>query len=355
MPAIEQIKLHRLRIPLIQPYRLSFGAVTQYEIIVAELIVGDRTGLGEANIITGYTDETIDDAWHAACAFATRIAALDLGAAKRAALDFGVPYPFTASAFGTALEMLENNARLNVIKATPIPLLGLLQAKDEEAMRPEVDALLAAGYRTLKVKVGFDAASDATHVRLVQRVVNGRAQLRLDANQGYSAEAGVTFVQALDPQGIELFEQPCAAADWDAHLAVARVAAVPMMLDESIYGIADIERAARLKAATYIKVKLMKLVTLDALATAIERIRSLGMQPVLGNGVACDLGCWLEACVAATHIDNAGEMNGFLKPRINLLKEPLAFRDGALWLTPGTVPRLDHARITPYIVGTFSS
>jgi L-alanine-DL-glutamate epimerase-like enolase superfamily enzyme len=31
-------------------------------------------------------------------------------------------------------------------------------------------------------------------------------------------------VKALDPEGIELFEQPCAAGDWDAHLAVARVA-----------------------------------------------------------------------------------------------------------------------------------
>lgn len=67
-----------------------------------------------------------------------------------------------------------------------------------------------------------------------------------------------------------------------------------MMLDESIYGLADIEKAARLKAATYVKLKLMKLVTLRALSQAIERIRELGMKPVLGNGVACDPGCWME-------------------------------------------------------------
>ena len=70
------------------------------------------------------------------------------------------------------------------------------------------------------------------------------------------------------------------------------------MLDESIYDIADIERAAAEHACAFVKVKLMKFVGLDALAAAIERIRALGMQPVLGNGVACDISCWMEACVA---------------------------------------------------------
>src|SRR6185437_11370976 len=83
---------------------------------------------------------------------------------------------------------------------------------------------------------------------------------------------------ALDPAGIELFEQPCAAGDWDAHLTVARAASVPMMLDESVYGLDDIDRAAELGAASYIKVKLMKLGTLDRLAAAIAHIKRLGIE-----------------------------------------------------------------------------
>lgn len=354
MPTLDRITLYRLHIPLIKPYRLSFGAVTHYDIIAAELAAGNRTGLGEANIVTGYTDETIDDSWRAAQVFARRIAAADVTAAKTASLNLGKQYPFTASAFGTALEMLENIARLEIRQPRAVPLLGLLNAADGSAMAHEADELLAAGYRTFKVKVGFDAARDAAHVRTVQKVVDGRAKIRIDANQGYSAEQGIAFVRAITPDGIELFEQPCAAGDWDAHLAVAQAASVPMMLDESIYDITDIDKAAQLKAATYIKVKLMKFVTLDRLAAAIERIREHGMQPVLGNGVACDLGCWLEACVAATHINNAGEMNGWLKPRANLLAKPVECRDGALQLVPGYVPALDHARITPYIVENIS-
>jgi len=108
------------------------------------------------------------------------------------------------------------------------------------------------------------------------------------------------------------------------------------------------ERAAELGAARYIKVKLMKLVTLTRLASAIERIRALGMQPVLGNGVACDVGCWMEACIAARYIDNAGEMNGFLKPGDGLLAVPLAFTDGAIVLSPGFEPRLDTERLARF-------
>jgi hypothetical protein len=96
----------------------------------------------------------------------------------------------------------------------------------------------------------------------------------------------------------------------------------------------------------------MKLGSLEALASALERIRALGMQPVLGNGVACDLGCWMEACVAARHIDNAGEMNGFLRARAGLLAEALEVRSGAMILKRGFAPQLARERFAPFVVET---
>ena len=47
------------------------------------------------------------------------------------------------------------------------------------------------------------------------------------------------------------------------------------------------------------------------------------MEPVLGNGVASDIGCWMEACVARRQIGNAGEMNGFLRPAAPLAQPPM--------------------------------
>ena len=104
---------------------------------------------------------------------------------------------------------------------------------------------------------------------------------------------------------------------------------------------AEIERAAREGSARFIKLKLMKAGSLENLARQLDRIRELGMEPVLGNGVAADPGCWMEACVARTHIANAGEMNGFLKPRQTLFEKPIAVEKGAMILAPGKMPQPD--------------
>ncbi len=348
---LDRIVVYRLKVPLMQPYRLAFGAVEHYDTLIVEITDRDgRVGLGEATVLTGYTDETIDDCWQVAGTVARDIAGHDAAAARERLAALASTHPFTATAFGTAIELLENSALARISRETLVPLVGLLDAKDPGSMESEAARLLAAGYRTFKLKVGFDADHDAARVRMAQHAVRGRAGIRIDANQGYTAAQGVAFARALDPEGIELFEQPCAAGDWDAHLAVARVSTVPLMLDESIYGLTDIEKAAKLRCAAYIKVKLMKLGSLAALARAIARIRELGMQPVLGNGVACDLGCWLEGVVAARAIGNAGEMNGYLKPRTGLLAQPVGFRDGALVLDPGYEPRLDPEHVARYRV-----
>jgi hypothetical protein len=94
----------------------------------------------------------------------------------------------------------------------------------------------------------------------------------------------------------------------------------------------------------------MKMGGIERLEAGLARIRALGMEPVLGNGVATELGCWMEACVARRLIENAGEMNGFLKPVARLLRYPLAARGGAITLTPGAAPTLDPAALQRYTV-----
>jgi L-Ala-D/L-Glu epimerase / N-acetyl-D-glutamate racemase len=351
MTSFAPLRVLRLRVPLKVPYRLAFGPVEAFDTIVVECFSADgRVGLGEATVLTGYTDETIEESWVVACELAERLTTLGTAERRNCLDDLVSSRPFLATAFLTALEMAEDSPLLRVERDARVPILAIISASGEDAVPEEFERLYREGYRTFKVKVGFGVEKDLAQVRRVQAVASGRAAIRIDANQGYSATDGVAFVRALDPAGIELFEQPCAAGDWAAHLEVARAASVPLMLDESIYGLADIERAAELHAATYVKVKLMKLGTLAALATAVNRIRALGMKPVLGNGVACDLGCWMEACVAARHVDNAGEMNGFLKPRERLLADPLQVRDGTICLEPGFRPRLDRDRIEPFVL-----
>ncbi|HZM36938.1 MAG TPA: enolase C-terminal domain-like protein [Burkholderiales bacterium] len=348
MARLAQVRLTRLRVPLRAPYRLAFGPVEHFDTILVECDAEGRTGLGEATVLTGYTEETIEGSWRAADEIAVRLAGMEIEAARVELRPYFRRLPFTTTAFATALEMLEGSDYLRIEREQAVPLLAGINATGEQAVREEFERLYAQGYRTFKVKVGFDVEKDLAHVRTVQTLSHGRSMLRIDANQGYSAEQAMAFASRVDPDGIELFEQPCPAADWESHMKVVGASRVPMMLDESIYGLEEIERAASLGAAKFVKLKLMKLGTMAALGAALDRIRALGMTPVLGNGVACDLGCWMEACVAARHIDNAGEMNGFLRARAGVLSQPLEVREGALILKPGFVPALGN--VQPYVV-----
>ena len=60
---IDRIKVYRLRVPLLKPYKLSFGPVIAYDTVLVEIDTGANTGIGEATYLTGYTDETIDESW----------------------------------------------------------------------------------------------------------------------------------------------------------------------------------------------------------------------------------------------------------------------------------------------------
>lgn len=321
---VARIAVHRLDVPLITPYRLSFGAQTHFYCVLVEMEDQDgRIGWGEAALLPGYTDETVDSSFALACQTAPGLVGLPLAEVLSRAEGLIEPAAFTATAFVTAIEHLAGHPTL--ARSGHAPLLGTVNGKPDHlpALETEIETLLARGYATLKVKVGWDVTKDLAAVSTIRAIVAGRAVLRLDGNQGYSTEQALAFLKGLDPAGIELLEQPCAAGDWDAAVTVKQAAPCPVMLDESIYGEDDIRRAADLACADYIKLKLMKMGGLDRLERGLALIRQLGMRPVMGNGVASDLGCWMEACVAVEALDNAGEFNGFLKPHLRLLTPSL--------------------------------
>ena len=100
MTALGRIAVHRLRVPLRVPYRLAFGPVEHFDTIIAEATDRDgRTGFGEATILTGYTDETIEGSWAAAKQFAATLAAnADPDGIGREIAKLGEAFPFTATA-----------------------------------------------------------------------------------------------------------------------------------------------------------------------------------------------------------------------------------------------------------------
>jgi L-Ala-D/L-Glu epimerase len=333
----------RLQLPLTVPYRLVFGDQHHFDVLLVAAIDGDRVGWGEATILPGYTDETIQQGWDLAQQLVA--SCKTSGSIRRAAGELLHTAPFTATAFLTSLDWLEGHKALR--HSGRFDLLGTVNGKADhpEQLEAEIESLLAKGYATLKVKIGWEVEKDLKQVEAVRRIVNGRARLRIDGNQGYKRDQAVEFLTRVKPDDIELVEQPCAAEDWDSAAALAGIGDVPLMLDESIYSLDDIDRAARLKCADFIKLKLMKLGDLDTLDKGLRQIADRGMKAVLGNGVAADIGCWMELCVGLDTVTTAGEMNGFLKTPVQLLIPALRC-EGPTVVLSGDLPSVDVEAVT---------
>ena len=100
----------------------------------------------------------------------------------------------------------------------------------------------------------------------------------------------------------------------------------------------------------FVKLKLKKIGSINQLIAGLQHIRDCGMTPVLGDGVSLEIACWMEACVAARSIKNAGEMNGFLKARSRLLENPLSFSDGSIQLPAGYWPNVDMDALSSHTI-----
>jgi L-alanine-DL-glutamate epimerase-like enolase superfamily enzyme len=346
MPRLTTISLRRLLLPLIRPYRLSYRTFDEFEPYLVEVADDSgRTGFADGHISPGSSAETRDGGWAFMRKHIPQMLGREPAVAKAELLAHFEESKVATTALACALEVLESHPLLCVDTDTTLPLLTPVNATDLDAIPAEIADWLAQGFRTFKVKVGKDIDADLARVRVIQKAVGTRATLRLDANRAYDREQGMSFAAALDPAQIELFEQPCDSDDWDANAAVAAASTVPLMLDEPICTLDDIDRAAGIENVRFCKLKLKRFGSLDRLRDGLMRVRERGMEPVLGDGLGSDVQSWLEGCVARSTIRNAGEFNGFLKPKDRLLDPHLTFADGSLKMPAGYRPKLDRAAV----------
>jgi L-Ala-D/L-Glu epimerase len=340
---LHEIVLRIIRLPLIRPYKLSYRTFTEFEPIIVEVRSADgHVGWGEGHISPGSSSETREGGWAFCREHADKILGKDTRDAKTMVTAAMSSSKVAATALLTAMEMLENHALLKVERESRLPLLTPFNSSNPRDIEAEVERRLAEGFRTFKIKVGKDANVDLARVATIQKAIGGRATMRIDANRAYGEVDACYFARNLDPAGIELFEQPCRAEDWDANTHVAKVSTVPLMLDEPICALSDIDRAGAIHGIAFCKLKLKRFGGLDLLREALMRVRACGMEPVLGDGLSSEIGCWMEACVAITTIRNAGEFNGFLKPKTRLFTEPLIFAAGELTLPRNFIPSVDR-------------
>ncbi|MCD7957684.1 MAG: hypothetical protein LUG93_18440 [Lachnospiraceae bacterium] len=158
------------------------------------------------------------------------------------------------------------------------------------------DSLRAAadGFRILKVKVGKGGKKDVERVREIRRAVGPEAILRIDANQGWTAEEAISTIRAMEDEGlrIELVEQPVSCHDFRGLQRVTKAVDTPVLADESVFSYEDAERIIEEHAADYINIKLMKT---GGIYQAM-RICDLADR----YQVSCMIGCMLESKVSVS-------------------------------------------------------
>lgn len=353
--SIRRITFRRLDLPLVKPYRLSYRTFRNFEpyLIEVEDDAG-RIATGDAHISPGSSAETREGGLAYLQDRLPQLVGLDLAEAKALMLRDFTQSKVATTAVVTALEQLEGLALLRPAAPASLPLLMPVGSTDQAAIEAEVEDLVARGFATLKIKVGKDVAADITRMGWIQKAVAGRARLRVDANRAYDRAQAIEFVRGIDPEGVVLFEQPCEADLWDDNAAVAQASDIPLMLDEPICTDDDIDRAAGIKGVGFCKLKLKRFGGAERLHSGIRRVQDSGMQAVLGDGLGSDLHAWLEGCVAAACLDNAGEFNGYLKLEQGILADPLPCVDGSMQLPAGPAPAIDRARLDATTTLTFT-
>ncbi len=125
MNRLATIRLHRLEVPLRTPYKLAFGPVRHFDTLLVEAEDSHgRAGLGEATVLTGYTEETVAGSWSLMQQFAAGAVGDDAERAREKLLARVDEAPFTITALVTAIELMRSDAVFTVPAVAPVPLLG---------------------------------------------------------------------------------------------------------------------------------------------------------------------------------------------------------------------------------------
>ncbi len=307
---ITAIQLGMLRVPLKTPFKTALRTVETVEDVVV-LIHTDsgHTGYGEAPAtapITGDTHGSIVAAIEhfikprligEDIADLNRLTGLIQGALERntsakAAVEIAV-YDLWAQLYGAPLYRLLGGG-------DPVLTTDITISVDYiDKMVADSLSALERGFESLKIKVGKDIGLDIERVKAIHAAVEGRALLRLDANQGWTPKQAVHAMRTLEEAGValELLEQPVKAADIDGLKYVTERVNTPVMADESVFAPAQVLDLIQRRAADIINIKLMKT---GGLSNAI-RIADIAAL----YGVPCMIGCMIESSIsvaAAVHL-----------------------------------------------------
>jgi len=266
---IKRVELRRIGMPLVAPFRTSFGSQTERDILLVrvELVGADGDlveGWGECTALSepSYSPEYVDGAQHVIehhllprLFAAGPIEAADVSPA----LSHLHGHPMAKA----ALEMAVLDAQLRANSQSFATFLGTERSRIPSGVsvgiHDSIDDLLATvqgyvddGYVRIKLKI--EPGSDIDEVAAVRDLVGPGKPLQVDANTAYRRTDG-SHLRQLDDYNLLLIEQPLPEEDILGHARLADEIITPICLDESLVSAAGTADAIELGACEIANIK----------------------------------------------------------------------------------------------------
>jgi|SRR5579883_424118 len=102
-----------------------------------------------------------------------------------------------------------------------------------------------AGFAQVKLKVGIEGQDDVKRTKTMRRWLGRKMDLRIDANEAWPASEAAVRIRELEPFGITSVEQPVRHEEVASLAEIRKQVKTPIMLDESLCGEIDAERAGK--------------------------------------------------------------------------------------------------------------
>jgi O-succinylbenzoate synthase len=263
---IAALELRTVKIPLVTPFRTSYGTSFARETFLVRLVTDEGVeGWAEcaAEPDPLYSSEFLAGAELVLQdQLVPRLAALgdELCATRvRTALAPVSGHPMAKHVLETAVLDAELKAAgtsfgryLGAVRSR-VPAgvsVGIMDSIEE--LLDHVDRYLAQGY--LRIKLKIEPGWDVEPVRRVREAYGEELLLQVDANAAYTL-ADARQLAKLDPFDLLLIEQPLAEDDLRGHASLARLIRTPICLDESIASARDAATAIALGACAVINIK----------------------------------------------------------------------------------------------------
>jgi O-succinylbenzoate synthase len=336
---IVRIELHRVRLPLVRPFRTSSAYRTHIEHVLVRLF--DESGAeGWGEIATAvdpfYNAETTDTAWHLAHdfigpmvigksfdspeSFRSLYAKVKGNRFAKAGVEMAV-WDLIGRSLGRSLADSLGGSRTQVEVGVS---LGI--EKDIATLLEQVEKFVAEGYRRVKLKIA--PGWDLEPVRAVRERWPD-IPLQVDANSAYRL-CDATNLAKLDDYGLLLIEQPLADDDIIDHATLQNELKTPICLDESLHHADDVRKALDLKACRVVNIKVSRVGGLCETIKIHDLCRSRGI-PVWCGGMH-EFGLGRAANLAVASLPGftlPGDTSGSDKYwRQDIIDPPIVVHDG---------------------------